>query len=1461
MPLDPRVQQLIEEVLDSGSSAEEVCRAAPELLSQVREGCRRFRAMEAQIGLLFPESGAGKLGEVTPPFADGLPQVPGYEVEAILGRGGMGIVFKARHVRLKRPVALKMLVAGAYAGSHERARFEREAEAVASLHHANIVQVHDVGEHQGLPYFTMEYVEGGSLAQRLLGTPQAAHPTAALLTMLAEAAHVAHQGGIVHRDLKPANILLAADGTPKIADFGLARHFDAGPVLTYSGARVGTPSYMAPEQVAGKASTIGPATDIYALGAVLYEMLTGRPPFRGETAAETERQVIAAEPVPPARLNPKVPRDLETICLKCLHKDPQRRYSSAGALADDLRQFGDGRPIQARPLSRAERLWRSIRRKPAEAVLAAMALAFVALALGGGLWLERQRAEQQSKKARQEGRASQAAEAALENAAALGKQGRWSEARAALEGALGLLDDSAPNELRERLRQARADAQMVSDLDEIRLRLSDGGRSPETASPSPEKMYADAFQNYGIPLLTLEPAEAAERVRNSSIHQTLLAFLHDWLYWVSDENRARLRDVLDRADDDGWRYTFREALVEQDAGKLSALAHAPAASAQPPVVVSGLGGTMMAHELKNEALAVLREAQERHPEDFWINYLLGLFWYEEYAPSAVGYFRAAVAIRPTSDQAYMMLGRALRDTGDAEGAIAAFRQSVALNPNYPVARDLAWVLARRGEPEEARAAWEQFLERDPLQNDNWYGYAPFCLFLGNEEAYRRARKALLERFGDITDDWIVAERTSLACLLLPDAGDEVRRAVSLADLAVAAGERSTEPGNPYLRFVQGLALYRDGRPDEALPSLREAAEKLHDRAGPRLALAMAQFRSGRAIEARKTLAAAIRSYDWGAPREVRHADPATLWVSHVLRREAEALILPNLPAFLQGDYRPRDNDERVALLGICLSRGRARAAARLFADAFAADPGLSDSMMTECLGRAIQRYRSTADTPAAFNAPCRYLAARCAALAGCGRGKDADKLAEAERARWRKQAREWLRADLAMWATKLESDSQVARKLAKSMLTNWQTEPDLAGVREPHALDDLSADERNDYLALWHEVRALLKRTSQNRTTAGFNPKHTESQGISPAILMRLGRLNEARVAWKSALEADPLEHDAWYGYAELCLFLGDEEEYRRARRALLERFAATSSPFVAERTGRACLLMPAVGDEFRQAVALAERATAKNSGEQFAHPYFVFVRGLADYRQEQFDRAISAMRGDASRVLGPSPALVTAIALYRKGQADEARQTLASAILSYDWTANLVRDQHGCIAHALRREAEALILPKLPAFLDGTYRPQDNDERLALLGVCQCTNRTFAAARLYSEAFAADSNLAEDLSAGHRSKAARAAALAGCGVGLDGAKLSMADRTVWRRQAREWLRADLAECATLLESKSESSRVLVRKVLANWQGHPDLAGLRDAGALNMLSSDERNECVTLWQAVDTVLKRVQEAK
>jgi tetratricopeptide (TPR) repeat protein len=469
---ESRVEQLLDEILESGCTPEAVCADCPELLPEVRSRWRQMCAVEAELDALFPTPGIVPHTRTPPPWKAGtdLPQIPGYDVLALIGRGGMGLVYKARHRRLGRFVALKMLITGEYAGRHERARFQREAEAVASLHHANIVPLYDVGDHEGRPYFTMELLDGGSLAQALAATPQPAQQAAALVATLAEAMKVAHQGGIVHRDLKPANILLTADSTPKIADFGLARHFNEEATLSLSGARIGTPSYMAPEQVTGKGRAVGPATDIYALGALLYEMLTGRPPFRAETASETERQVIAEEPVSPARLNPKVPRDLETICLKCLHKDPDRRYADAGALAEDLRRFVDGRPIRARRVSPLERAWRWCRRNPVGAALAALVLVMAGLSVGGALWIQRQQLERRMELQLRRERARSAIERVLGHQEELRERGHWEDAKLELALAESRLDDAASDELQRRLIRAH------SELDQaIRAEAADPG--------------------------------------------------------------------------------------------------------------------------------------------------------------------------------------------------------------------------------------------------------------------------------------------------------------------------------------------------------------------------------------------------------------------------------------------------------------------------------------------------------------------------------------------------------------------------------------------------------------------------------------------------------------------------------------------------------------------------------------------------------------------------------------------------------------------------------------------------------------------------------------------------------------------------------------------------------------------------------------------------------------------------
>jgi WD40 repeat protein/tRNA A-37 threonylcarbamoyl transferase component Bud32 len=309
-------------------------------------------------------------------------QVPGYEVLGELGRGGMGVVYKARQQSLKRLVALKMILAGAHAAPEQVARFRAEAEAVARMQHPHIVQVYEIGEYAGRSFISLEYCPGGSLAERFQGQPQPGRKAAVLVQTLAGAVQHAHAHGIIHRDLKPANVLLAENDTVKVSDFGLAKQLEPSVAQTQSGVIVGTPSYMAPEQTAGRSKPIGPATDVYALGAILYEALTGRPPFRAATPLETLEQVRSQEPVAVRQLQPSVPKDLETICLKCLQKEPAKRYASAAAFGDDLERFLTGKPILARPVGHLERLWRWGKRNPMVASLTVVVFFLLAAVAG-----------------------------------------------------------------------------------------------------------------------------------------------------------------------------------------------------------------------------------------------------------------------------------------------------------------------------------------------------------------------------------------------------------------------------------------------------------------------------------------------------------------------------------------------------------------------------------------------------------------------------------------------------------------------------------------------------------------------------------------------------------------------------------------------------------------------------------------------------------------------------------------------------------------------------------------------------------------------------------------------------------------------------------------------------------------------------------------------------------------------
>ncbi len=353
-------------------TAAELCPDRPELAPEL---ARRIEALRAVYRVPNAAAGVAPTVGEDPTGPVRRVEIPGYEILGTLGSGGMGVVYRARDLRLKRAVALKMILGGRHATAIQRARFKVEAEAAARLQHPNIVQVFEVGEHEGTPYLALEFVAGGTLAEASQRRPWPAAQAAALVQTLAQAVHHAHERGIVHRDLKPGNVLLgacglagepakpqAAEPVPKITDFGLAKQLDAAEGQTQTGAVVGTPSYMAPEQAVGGAGQIGPWTDVWALGAILYELLTGRPPFQAASLLETLEQVRTVEPVPPRLLVAQLPADLENVCLKCLQKEPAQRYASAAALAEDLGRFLAGESVQARSVNLLDHLTRLLNR-------------------------------------------------------------------------------------------------------------------------------------------------------------------------------------------------------------------------------------------------------------------------------------------------------------------------------------------------------------------------------------------------------------------------------------------------------------------------------------------------------------------------------------------------------------------------------------------------------------------------------------------------------------------------------------------------------------------------------------------------------------------------------------------------------------------------------------------------------------------------------------------------------------------------------------------------------------------------------------------------------------------------------------------------------------------------------------------------------------------------------------------
>jgi serine/threonine-protein kinase len=1047
-------------------------------------------------------------------------RVGGFELIDEVGRGGMGIVYRARQTKLDRVVALKMIRRG-QADDAELARFRAEAEAIARLQHPNIVQVFEVGEHDGMPFFALEYCAGGSLEERLRGTTLLPAQAAAVVAGLARAMQAAHQQHVVHRDLKPANVLLAGGNgaapldrlTPKVSDFGLARKLD-DPGLTQSGVIVGTPSYMAPEQARGRSKEVGPAADVYALGAVLYECLTGRPPFRAATPLDTLLQVIHSDPVPPRQLNPAVPRDLETICLKCLHKEPHRRYAHTAALADDLGRYLDGRPVLARRAGRAERLLRWARRRPAAAGLAAALVLLVAGACVAGWWYQQHQLEETARQARDDARneyVTQEVTAALDKGKhelkelqqALGRllpdethplsvsvllsdPNQWQtrlQAARTLYLQAKKLGDSNPDALAAeqkaglellgtQVTQAETHFQIAQQLDAIRLEawtIVDGKFDIGQTRSRYEKVFLEQLhldmRNGPLPRLV-------DRTKGSDLRFVLAAALDHWADVTADKDlRLRLLEVARLADPDPWRDQVRNLSTWQNLPKMRELASAVRPARQTPQALFLLQRRLCDKGARQEAVALLRLALVHHPADFWLNFDLG--FRTDDLGEQLGCYRAALSIRPRSALAYNNLGWALRQKKDTAGSIACFLKALELDPNYTLAHNnLNGLLRAKGNLDAALQGFRQARKLHPK-------LAPAFINLGHalHDKKDRDRALACYQMALACDPGCAMAHYNLAIALrdtgnLEGAIQEFKKTIDL------------DPNYLWARLNLGCALLDKGDKDGAVTCFNEAL-----RWDPKYA--PTHFNLANALEAKKDFKAAVASYRDAIAWDPNYAEAhcnlgqtlrnlgqfadalKELKLGHQLGsarpgwpnsekqwiKTCEELLAQDqkVVAIQQGKARPASAAEQIALGYLCAHYKKQYAAAVIFyAGAFAAP-----------------------DLAADLTSSHRYHAACAAALAAAGMGEDAGKLDAPAKTKLRQQALSWLQADLQHWQQHAKSGQPAAQQTLLKNLSHWQTDADLAGVCDAKALAQLPDGERQYWQKLWADVARLLQTSKE----------------------------------------------------------------------------------------------------------------------------------------------------------------------------------------------------------------------------------------------------------------------------------------------------------------------------------------------------------------------------------------------
>jgi serine/threonine protein kinase/Flp pilus assembly protein TadD len=1107
--------------MENNSSAKEIFFAALEqrspqdLASYLKQACGNDAELRQQVEqLLRAHDQAGRfLGgpETAAPTIDGAvtfapSQIGPYKLLQQIGEGGMGVVYLAEQTAsVHRQVALKIIKPG-MDSRQVIARFEAERQALALMDHVNIARVLDAGATEnGRPYFVMELVHGVPITKYCDDNRLNPRQRLELFIPVCQAIQHAHQKGIIHRDIKPSNVMVTLyDGqpVPKVIDFGVAKATEQKlterTLFTQFGTMIGTLEYMSPEQAEMSALGVDTRSDIYSLGVLLYELLTGstpisasrqksaayaeilrlikeeeppRPSTRLSESGEALASISAQRHMEPQQLTRMMRGELDWIVMKSLEKDRNRRYESALGFAQDIQRHLSDEPVQACPPSRSYRFRKFARRNKAALATAALIGLATLVAVGslaGSIgWIA-------SESAAQVARTAAKAKQALEQAKRLQAQAKWREARVEVKNAQALLASStADSDQAMQATELLKDLKMAAELESVRLaRAAFKGQGFDYVQSDLD--YTRVFREYGIPVGTLDARTAAELIEKRAIRPEIVAALDDWVLVrktsrkLDHLNWKHLLAVASEADPDEFRNRLRDALESHDETVLQETAASEKAVSLSESTLVLLSGTLVAQGLRDEALSLLRRAQQKYPADFWINHeLAGLLGSAEKWDGAIRYATGALAVRPQSPGTYMMLGRALAKTNAFDEAEAAYRKAVELEPEYASAHiGVGWVLHERGNLVGAEAAYRTAARLEP-------GLAMAHYNVGNvlrdqhrlSEAITELSKAteIQPRFADAWDSMGLALKEQGKLLDAEKAhrkaiethADDVGAYRAYANLGAALGRQGRQPeavesfrtaiklqpNQAQAYYGLGLALGEQGQKREAIPYFRKAVDlnpKYFEAYGN---LGFALKSEG---EFKEAVSALKQSRDLLPPEHPGRQSMQRLIQSCERQIELES----KLPAILTGDAQPASAAERVEYAAIATAKKRFTSAARLYEEAFAAEPDLATDVFS---------YR-------------RFDAAGTAARVGNPQDLDRPRPTEEERTRWREKAMEWLQADLKV----LEQEGKSPSARARKWLLLLQRTPEFSALREEAEIERFPDAEQLNYRKFWDEVRAFL---------------------------------------------------------------------------------------------------------------------------------------------------------------------------------------------------------------------------------------------------------------------------------------------------------------------------------------------------------------------------------------------------